>query len=300
MKTIYIRNQNFIPLNDEICCAIGNFDGVHKGHQKLIEESKKHGYKSGVITLYPHPSVFLKKIPNFPLITPIEAKINVLESFNIDYLIIIEFDNDMANMSKDEFINCLKKLNVKALVCGYDFTFGKAAEGDVRDLASNFEVYEVKKHSIDGVRVSSTYIRELLSVGNVIEAQKLMGRPYKISGEVVYGNQKGNRIGFPTANVDYTNYFLPLSGVYLVYVYINDKKYIGMCNIGNNPTINYSTTVKLEVHIIDFSESLYGSIIDIEFIDRIRDEYKFASKDDLVNQLESDKELCRIKSANLD
>ncbi|MBO5712531.1 MAG: bifunctional riboflavin kinase/FAD synthetase [Acholeplasmatales bacterium] len=297
MKTVFIRDKNFKPLEDNICCAIGNFDGVHKGHQKLIEESKKHGYKSGVITLYPHPSVFLKKIPNFPLITPIEAKIKVLESFNIDYLIIIEFDNDVANMSKEEFMDCLKTLNVKALVSGYDFTFGKAAEGDVRDLASNFEFYEVKKHSIDGVRVSSTYIRELLAAGNVVEAQNQMGRPHKISGKVVYGNQKGNRIGFPTANIDYTNYFLPAGGVYLVNVFVKDKKYIGMCNIGNNPTINYSATVKVEVHIIDFDGVLYGTDIDIEFIEKIREEYKFDSKEALVEQLNKDRELCIKKTA---
>ena len=297
MKTIFIKNKNFIPLEEDICFAIGNFDGVHKGHQKLIEESKNHGYKSGVITFYPHPSVFLKKIPNFPLITPLDTKIKILESFDIDYLIVIEFDNDMANMSKDEFIEALKILNVKSLVSGYDFTFGKEAEGDIRDLEQNFEFYEVKKHSIDGVRVSSTYTRELLSAGNVVEAANLLGRPHKICGKVVYGNQKGNRIGFPTANIDYTNYYLPASGVYLVDVIIGDNKYVGMCNIGNNPTINYSTTVKLEVHIINFDELLYGSNIEIQFIERIRDEYKFDSKADLVAQLEKDKKLCIKKSS---
>jgi riboflavin kinase/FMN adenylyltransferase len=299
MKTIFIRDRNFKPLDEDVCFAIGNFDGVHKGHQKLIEESKKHGYKSGVITLYPHPSVFLKKIPNFPLITPIEEKIKVLETFDIDYLVIIEFDNEVANMSKEEFISCLKTLNVKALVSGYDFTFGKAAEGDIRDLAANFEFYEVKKHSIDGVRVSSTYTRELLSVGDVKEAQNQMGRPYKISGKVVYGNQKGNRIGFPTANVDYTNYYLPASGVYLVDVYVGDKKYNGMCNIGNNPTINYSATTKLEVHIIDFDGVLYGTDIEIEFVEKIREEFKFESKEALVEQLKKDRDLCIKKTAKL-
>jgi riboflavin kinase/FMN adenylyltransferase len=223
METIYIKNKKFNKLPDEICAAIGNFDGVHIGHQQLVKECKKHNLKSGVITFYPHPSIFLKKIPNYPLLTPIEEKKKVFESLGIDYLIIIEFNNDMALMPKEEFIKCLKELNIKSLVAGYDFTFGKMAEGDIRDLADNFIFYEVKKYIYDGIRVSTTYIRELLDSGNIIEANKLLGRHYSISGIVEYGNQKGRLIGFPTANIDYKNYFLPKGGVYSVSVSLNGK-----------------------------------------------------------------------------
>jgi riboflavin kinase/FMN adenylyltransferase len=289
MKTIYIKNNEFNKLPDEICAAIGNFDGVHLGHQELVKECKKHSYKSGIITFYPHPSVFLKKIPNYPLLTPIDEKTKVFSNMGIDYLIIIEFNNEMAIMSKDEFINHLKELNIKSLVAGYDFTFGKMAEGDIRDLNSNFEFYEVKKYIYDGVRVSTTYIRELLDSGNVKEASKLLGRDYSISGKVEYGNQKGRLIGFPTANVDYKNYFLPKGGVYSVTIEVNDKEYNGICNIGNNPTINYSLVTKLEVHIIDFNDNIYGKDIRINFKDRIRDEMKFTSADELINQLKKDK-----------
>ena len=289
METIYIKKQEFNSLPCQICAAIGNFDGVHIGHQELVKECKKHNLKSGVITFYPHPSIFLKKIPNYPLLTPIEEKKRVFESLGIDYLIIIEFNNIMANMTKDEFIQNLKKMNIKSLVAGYDFTFGKMALGDTRDLAKNFEFYEVKKYIYDGIRVSTTYIRELLDIGNVVEANKLLGRCYSISGLVEYGNQKGRLIGFPTANVDYKNYFLPRGGVYNVKVELDGKTYNGICNIGNNPTFNYSLTKKLEVHIIDLNENIYGKEIRINFIDRIRDEMKFASAQELINQLEKDK-----------
>lgn len=289
METIYIKNKKFNKLPDEICAAIGNFDGVHIGHQQLVKECKKHNLKSGVITFYPHPSIFLKKIPNYPLLTPIEEKKKVFESLGIDYLIIIEFNNDMALMPKEEFIKCLKELNIKSLVAGYDFTFGKMAEGDIRDLADNFIFYEVKKYIYDGIRVSTTYIRELLDSGNIIEANKLLGRHYSISGIVEYGNQKGRLIGFPTANIDYKNYFLPKGGVYSVSVSLNGETYKGICNIGNNPTINYSLVKKLEVHIIDLDENIYGQELKINFIERIREEMKFSSAKELIEQLEKDK-----------
>lgn len=289
MKTIYIKNMEFNKIEDEVCAAIGNFDGVHLGHQELVKECKKHGYKSGVITFYPHPSVFLKKIPNYPLLTPIDEKKKVFENLGIDYLIIIEFNNEMAMMPKVDFINCLKKLNIKSLVAGYDFTFGKMAEGDIRDLEENFEFYEVKKYIYDGVRVSTTYIRELLDIGNVFEASRLLGRHYSISGFVEKGNQKGRLIGFPTANIDYKNYFLPLGGVYSVLVELDNKLYKGICNIGNNPTINYSLIKKLEVHIIDLDENIYGKEIKIHFVERIREEMKFTSANELIEQLNKDK-----------
>ena len=289
MKTIYIKNNQFNSIDDEICAAIGNFDGVHLGHQELINECKIHNLKSGVITFDPHPSIFLKKIPNYPLLTPIKEKKKILESLGIDYLIIIEFNNEMALMPKEEFIQLLIKLNIKSLVAGYDFTFGKMAEGDIRDLAKHFHVYEIKKYNLDGIRVSTTYIRELLASGNVLEASKLLGRNYSISGVVEYGNQKGRLIGFPTANINYENFFLPKGGVYSVLVYLDNKIYKGICNIGNNPTFNYSSTKKLEVHIINLDEYIYDKKIKIEFIDRIREEMKFSSADELVNQLKLDK-----------
>ena len=292
MKSIFIKDQNFFPLPEEVCAAIGNFDGVHLGHQKLIEECKRHSYRSAVLTFYPHPSVFLKKMPNYPLVTPLEQKTEIISRMGIDYFIVVEFDEEMAKMPKEEFIMNLKKLNIKACVCGYDFTFGKKAEGNIEDLRREFEFYEVKKFIFDDVRVSTTYIRELLLLGDVHEAGRLLGRPYVIRGNVVYGNQNGRLIGFPTANVDYKNYFLPASGVYFVNVKVDGIIYLGMANIGHNPTFNYSLKHRLEVNIFGLDDDIYGENVEVIFIQRIRPEIKFNSVDELINQLKKDNAKC--------
>ena len=291
MKSIYIKDKKFIKLPEPVCAAIGNFDGVHLGHQKLIEESKKHNLKSAVLTFYPHPSVFLKKIPNYPLVTPLEKKTDILSKMGIDYLIVIEFNEEIASMPKEEFIDALHQMNIKACVCGYDFTFGKKAEGNITDLAKEFEFYEIKKYILDDVRVSSTYIRELISLGNIEEANRLLGRQYSIRGNVIYGLQNGRIIGFPTANIDYKNFFLPKNGVYFVNVIVEGIPYLGMANIGHNPTIEYQDNIRLEVNIFGLDEDIYGENIEVYFIKRIRDEKRFKSKEELIKQLKNDKAL---------
>ena len=292
MKSIFIKDQNFIHLPEPVCAAIGNFDGVHLGHQKLIAECKRHGYKSAVLTFYPHPSVFLKKIPNYPLVTPLEHKADILARMGIDYLIVIEFNDEMASMPKADFINHLKGMNIVSCVCGYDFTFGKRAEGTIADLAKEFEFYEVKKFVFDDVRVSSTYIRELIASGNVKEANRLMGRTYSIRGKVVFGSQNGRLIGFPTANIDYKNYFVPGNGVYYVNVKIDGIVYLGMCNVGHNPTFNFSNKIKIEVNVFGLDEDIYDNTIEVFFVNRIREEIQFSSQEELIEQLKKDKALC--------
>lgn len=298
MKTIYIKNLNFIRLPEPVCAAIGNFDGVHLGHQKLIEECKRHGYKSAVLTFYPHPSVFLKKLPEYPLITPMDHKEDILSRLGIDFLIIIEFDSEVAKMTKEAFIAGLKAMNIVSVVCGYDFTFAHKAEGTALDLSRCFEFYEVKKYVFDDVRVSSSYIRELLAVGNVKKAGRLLGRSFSIRGKVVFGSQKGRLIGFPTANVDYNRYFLPKNGVYFISVNLDQTFYYGMCNIGNNPTFNFSSQKRMEVNIFGLDEDIYGRVLEVIFHDRIRDEIQFNSKELLIEQLHKDKLLCYEYSQN--
>ncbi|MDE6656179.1 MAG: bifunctional riboflavin kinase/FAD synthetase [Anaeroplasmataceae bacterium] len=299
MKTIHIKDNDHELITDPLCAAIGNFDGVHLGHQKLIEECKRHGYKSAVLTFYPHPSVFLKKIPDYKLITPIAHKADIFSRMGIDYLIIIEFNDDIAKLSKETFISWMKRLNIKSCVCGYDFTFGRKAEGTILDLAKEFEFYEVKKFIFDDVRVSSTYIRELLSLGEVSKVNRMLGRTFSIRGKVNYGTQNGRLIGFPTANVDYKNYFLPANGVYFVTVQIDHVLYFGMCNIGNNPTFNYSFIRKLEVNVFGLDADIYDAQIEVFFHEKIRDEAAFPSKEALISQLEADRKKCYLLSADM-
>lgn len=299
MKIIHIKDNDHELISEPLCAAIGNFDGVHLGHQKLIEECKRHGYKSAVLTFYPHPSVFLKKIPDYKLITPIEHKADIFSRMGIDYLIIVEFNEDIAKISKETFMSWMKRMNIKSCVCGYDFTFGRKAEGTIIDLAKEFEFYEVKKYIFDDVRVSSTYIRELISLGEVEKVNRMLGRTFSIRGTVNYGTQNGRLIGFPTANVDYKNYFLPANGVYFVTIQIDRANYFGMCNIGNNPTFNYSFERKLEVNIFGLDEDIYGQSIEVFFHKRIRNEVAFPSVDALVEQLKKDKQACYLLSADL-
>ena len=296
MRSVYIKDKNFTTIPEPICAAIGNFDGVHLGHQKLIEECKKqckeHGYKSAVLTFYPHPSVFLKKMTNYPLVTPLEAKTDVLARMGIDYLIVVEFNLDVAGMTKEEFMSALHKMNIVSVVCGYDFTFARKAEGTIEDLAKEFDFHEVKKYVYDNVRVSSTLIRELIAAGDVVEANRLLGRQYRIRGKVKYGSQVGRTIGFPTANVDYYNYFLPKTGVYFVNVVHDGITYLGMCNIGHNPTVSFSDEIRMEVNIFNMDEDIYDHIIDVIFVQKIRDEHKFDSVEELTKQLKRDKAAC--------
>ncbi len=292
MKSIFIKDKNFTPLPEPVCAAIGNFDGVHLGHQKLIEECKRHNLKSAVVTFYPHPSVFLKKIPDYRLVTPLEHKAEIFSRLGIDYLIVVEFDNELAQMSKEEFIKNMKFMNIQAFVAGYDFTFAKKAEGNIKDLAQNFEFYEVKKFIFDDVRVSTTYIRELLTNGNVHEANRLLGRQFSIRGNVGFGSQNGRIIGFPTANVDYKNYLLPASGVYFVNVKVDGIIYLGMCNIGHNPTVKYVDERRMEVNIFNLDDDIYGDNIEVIFVEKIRNETKFSSIEELRLQLCKDKAKC--------
>lgn len=296
MKSLFVKDKNFFPIAEPICAAIGNFDGVHLGHQKLVEECKKvsklNGYKSALLTFYPHPSVFLKKIPNYPLITPLEIKTEIVSRMGLDYLIVVEFNEEVANMTKEEFMQSMKFMNIKACVCGYDFTFARRAEGSIRDLEEEFEFHEVKKYIFDDVRVSSTYIRELLSDGNIHEANRLLGRQFIIRGRVKFGNQDGRLIGYPTANIDYKNYFLPKTGVYFVNAIVNGITYLGMCNIGHNPTFNFSDEIRMEVHIFNFDEDIYDNQIEVFFLTKLRDEKRYNSKEELINQLNEDKKQC--------
>lgn len=299
MKIIHVKGNDHELITEPLCAAIGNFDGVHLGHQKLIEECKRHGYKSAVLTFYPHPSVFLKKIPDYKLITPMEHKADIFSKMGIDYLIIVEFNEEIAKISKETFMSWMKRMNIRSCVCGYDFTFGRQAEGTIVDLAKEFEFYEVKKYIFDDVRVSSTYIRELIALGEIEKVNRMLGRTFSIRGTVNYGTQNGRLIGFPTANVDYKNYFLPCNGVYFVTVQIDRVNYFGMCNIGNNPTFNYSYIRKVEVNVFGLDDDIYGNSIEVFFHKKIRDEKAFASKEELVGQLKKDRQMCYQLSADL-
>ena len=228
----------------------------------------------------------------------LQSKIDILEKRGFDYFFIIEFNQDISQYSPTSFLECyLYKNNIEHLVCGFDFHFGKNGQGDTRFLKNiqkeNFSVDIIEEYDVDGVKVSSSFIRNKLEEGQLEQANQLLSRPYRISGKVIYGLQNGRKIGFPTANVDAGHYVILKKGVYGVYFYHDGKCYLGMANVGLNPTVGEITKISLEVNVFDFDEDIYGEEVDVDFMFRVRDERKFASLDDLKQQLKRDERFIR-------
>ena len=291
MRVYKVEIGKKLNLGSNLCATIGNFDGVHKAHQALINECEKIGEKSVVITFYPHPLCVLRTNFNYCFLTNLNRKINLIRKLNPDYLVIIEFTRTTALTRKDEFINYLKTLGVSSIVCGKDTHFGYKNEGSISDLEKEFKVKVIDDLYVDDLKVSSSNIKILLESGEIELANKLLGRNYMIEGVVVEGFHNGEKLGYRTANLDILGNVPPKNGVYAVNVIHDKKKYLGMCNVGYNPTIGKLTTLKLETHIFDFDKMIYGEEIKVEFLSYIRSETKFNSLDELKNQLKLDKEL---------
>jgi len=281
--------------------TIGNFDGVHLGHQtlfqKVIEKAEKIGGTSITVTFEPHPMRILKKNDHPPLITLYEQKVELIESSGIEVLICIPFNKEFAALTASEFVEDLlvNHFGMKAIVVGEDYTFGKNREGNL-DLLRKFSMhlgFEVVVANWIQLtdwpgRISSTSIRELVMDGKVAEAQKLLGRNYQIRGIVTTGRNRGGKLlGFPTVNIKLHDELCPKTGVYAVTVEQTDKKYKGVANIGYSPTFD-DHVFTVEVHILDFDENLIGLKIRVNFIKRLRDEIKFSSISELSEQIKKD------------
>jgi len=284
--------------------TLGTFDGVHEGHRKVLDELKKVGVDSGkqtlVITYWPHPRIVLSKSDDTPkLLSTLENKIYLFEKLGIDNLLVIAFSKDLAQKKHDEFVSelLINKLNVHAVVVGYDHRFGKDRAGSFDYLKQNkekfnIEVYEVGPYELNGIAVSSTKIRKALGDGELDFANKMLGYHYFIEGRAAKGWRLGSSLSFPTANIVLDNYEqqLPQDGVYLVKVEFEEKAYYGMLNTGTNPTVPLKGR-SIEVHIFDFDENIYDKNVSIHFVKRLRDEIKFDSVKELRQQIEKDKQL---------
>lgn len=287
-----IKLGDLTKLTGQYVATIGMFDGVHLGHQKILERMKniaKGVFKTIVITFYPHPDYVLNKRKDYGYIDILENKVANLSKYDIDYVLVIDFTKEFATLSSEEFINIIKTVNIVTFVIGSDFKFGYKGQGNYRDLMKIALVDVVEEVKYKDDKLGSNTIRNLLSIGNVSQANKLLGRNYSISGIVKYGRQIGHKLGFPTANIDVEETFLK-NGVYISKVFISDDSYYAVCNLGNNPTLNYVNKRRLEVHIINFKEDIYNQYITVEFIDFIRDEIKFETKEQLIKQISEDVE----------
>lgn len=278
--------------------TIGNFDGIHKGHIKLIKEAVKEAkmknYKSVVFTFENHPMRYFRADSIKHIITN-EEKIKIFKGLGVDIVFMIPFDEYMTKISATDFVKTIlhEKLKCKMVIVGHDFTFARNKEGNASLLESLGENYNMKVKVIEpikikGRRVSSSYIRNLINDGNVSEIKDFLGRNYFLEGEVIHARKIGRTIGFPTANLKAEDKLIvPKNGIYAVKVYIKNKVYYGATNIGYNPTVN-GKSLSIETNIIDFDEEIYGQVIKVEFLDRIRDEKKFNSLDELKSQLRKD------------
>ncbi|MCR5013712.1 MAG: bifunctional riboflavin kinase/FAD synthetase [Bacteroidales bacterium] len=286
--------------------TIGTFDGVHLGHQAIFKEMRRLAQEQGgetvVVTFYPHPRQVLNiGKEKLRFICTQEEKMAKFEEYGIDNVIVIPFTKEFASTPSDQFITdfIINRLHPAAIVVGYDHHFGKNRMGDYPMLCQlaekyGFQAVQVQAQDIDEVAVSSTKIRNALSVGNVKLANQLLGYPYSVEGTVVRGNEIGRTIGFPTANLDIPNEFMMINnpGVYACQALVDGKRYDAMANTGSRPTIGdrAEDDFIIEVNIFDFEGDLYGKTLKVMFVDRIRDEEKFDGLEALKAQLQQDRE----------
>lgn len=283
--------------------TIGNFDGVHLGHQqilaRLLEKSLELNLPSVVMVFEPQPREFFAKKSENPTASParlmrLRDKLNDLAEIGVDYLFCVHFNQAFSSLSPQDFIQqlLLKQLNVKYLSVGDDFHFGAKRAGNFQTLQQaglqfGFTVENSHSHSLGDERISSSRIRTALADDDLVLAETLLGKPYRIRGRVAHGNKLGRTIGFPTANILLNRLVTPIQGVYAVQVETPLGRFNGIANVGNRPTIN-GTKPLLEVHIFDFQGDLYGKAIAVNFLHKVRNEIKFESFDALKLQIEKD------------
>ena len=283
-------------LRGPVYLAIGIFDGVHRGHQALIEEAKADAAKTGgtavVMTFEPHPMMFFQRAePPLRLSSPRHKEL-LLERQGVTHLAVLPFEAARAGQTAEEFVADLRTAcrPLGGVVVGADWKFGKGRGGNVELLnrLGGFEVDGIPAVSIDGEVISSTAIRLAVARGDLAFAEKALGRPYAVLGKVVPGQKMGHKLGFPTANIDAAGLQLPPDGVYAVRVLIGDKVFDGIANLGIRPTVSHDSKRVLEVHLFEFDGDLYGMDVEVEFLRFVRGERKFDSVDELRAQIERD------------
>ena len=284
--------------------TVGKFDGVHKGHEKLLEtmEENANGRQKVVLTFETSPKAFLNHDANKTIVTEMEKQM-LCDSRNIDVYLKMPMKKEFLSYTPDEFAGKIlkEKIGVTTIVCGPDFRFGTKASGDVEFLRKNQKTYGyslivVEKEQYHNRDISSTAIREKILAGEMKEVNEMLGHPYMIIGKVEQGKKLGRTLGLPTANIlpDETK-LLPPKGVYKTVVNVAGKRYQGITNIGINPTVESEMQVKVETHILDYNADIYNEIVQVEFYDFIRPERTFESVEELKAQIEKDIEACREK-----
>ena len=295
MKIIEI-DLNFVA-KEESVIALGNFDGVHRGHieliKKAIEDAKKLNIKSSLLLFNEHTDN-LVKVGKKEIITTNKTKFEILENLGVDIIYLINFTKEFMAYSPIMFLKdfLAYNLKIKGVVVGYDYTYGYKKSGDVDFLNKNKSLFKsvhvIEQVSYEGEKISSSRIRSLIEVGRVKEANNLLSRPYKLIGRIIHAKGLGKKMGYPTANLELVdNFVIPKYGVYDTDIIINGKKFKASTNIGTNPTVEHDG-IKIEAHILDFDEDIYGEIVELELLEFVRPELKFDSIEELFEQIAKD------------
>ncbi len=301
------RNLSELPEFKNAVLTIGSFDGVHTGHQKIIEQvrqiaQEKKG-ESVLITFHPHPRLVLAPDSSqLRLLSTIEEKVELLEKFGVDNVVIVPFTQAFHQQSPEAYIRhfLIEKFRPAALVIGYDHRFGRDRAGNIDYLRrfteeGNFEIIEIRKQEVADIAVSSTKVRQSLARGDVKTAAQLLNHTFTLSGKVIHGQHIGKTLGFPTANIqtDDPHKLIPPTGIYAVYAWHQDKRYGAMLYIGNRPTLKEHHNRTIEVNILDFDRDIYGDTLRIEFLDHIREDQSFQGLEALRLQLIEDEKSTR-------
>ena len=282
--------------------TVGTFDGIHIGHREIINElcfiSKKKELKSIILSFFPHPKIVLQNSSDIMLINSMDEKVDILNKYNVDCFIIKEFTIEFSRLTALEFVRdiLVNKLNVKHIIVGYDHHFGKNRDASIIQLKEfgelyNFEITEIRPKKVNNDSVSSTKIRNLLLDGNLELANKYLDSYFSLTGFVIKGMGRGKNLGFPTANIKINDEYklIPRNGVYIVKSLINSKIYFGMMNIGENPTFD-DKNKSIEIHFFELDYDIYDKKIQINILNRIRNEKKFKSPELLMDQLKIDRD----------
>jgi riboflavin kinase/FMN adenylyltransferase len=298
LKYPIIRQEQSAAMKPQVL-AIGEFDGVHLGHQEVIRRAVRSGedlnIPVSIMTFHPHPREVLGHCKYVRLLTPVSEKKKLMAGLGVHNMYIVSFNKELMMLSPEEFVeNVLMPMNVNTVIVGFDFTFGYRGAGTPDTLCElaqgRFTVEVIRPYHRDGSKVSSTQVRENLLSGNLEQANSLLGRPYSLAGKVVTGDGRGRTIGFPTANIELEEPFLiPALGVYAVRVTLDGQSYDGVMNVGKKPTfVDDLEQPTLEAHLFDFSQSIYGKTVSVELIHYLRKERKFSGIEELVAQIHRD------------
>ena len=307
MKNLFkmriIKDLAEIKRDTKSVITLGTFDGLHLGHQQIVEEvirkSKLLGGRNYLLTFDPHPRKVIPGRNDIKLLSTLDEKISILEQLSLENLFVINFTSEFSKQSPEEFVEkyLVNGIGLNEIVIGYDHHFGKERDGNfelLQQLGSkfNFQVTLIPEFSVDGETISSTKIRNALIAGDVVKTAKMLGRNYSFKGTIVRGDGRGKKLGFPTANisVDDQDKLLPAKGIYVAECIVEEEKHFGLLSLGNRPTFHKDGDVIPEFYIFDFDRDIYDRIMQVNLVKKIRDEEKFNSVDELIIQMKKDEE----------